>query len=313
MEQAISEMDTPVVRTYRPSPTFKGHLTLGDPESTTPIISIEVWRYPRTMVAKTQSASQFVVRHESTNAQSSVQSSVTVRAEGKNPEIDDAADAGLSLAAVKNTRTYQVVDESAIGGKRDVDRDKLAKGYEYGRTAVSISESDENVTKFATTASLQVIGFVPRPKVGHPTLMVVNMFGLISGKYERYMNMSLSSVIIALGTNAEASLALSSFIHALFEVDSYAVARLVTKDDKPPVVVLLAPSIEAEYECLIDVQLPFAEDVRSYRFPPLDKIVTISGKVLSEHRNLPNADLRQAMSDYVDQMDLSELGRDEEG
>lgn len=68
--------------------------------------------------------------------------------------------------------------------------------------------------------------------------------------------------------------------------------------------VLLAPSIESDYECLLEVQLPFAEDVRSYRFPPLDKVVTVSGKIVTEHRNLPSTSLQQAMDEYVDSMEL---------
>jgi len=125
--------------------------------------------------------------------------------------------------------------------------------------------------------------------------------------------MSKTNVIIAQKTNEKASMALSSFIHALYELDSYAVARFVAKENSKPLIVLLAPSIESDYECLIDVELPFAEDVRSYRFPPLDKVVTVSGKTLYQHRNLPNTDLMQAMSDYVDHMDLSTLGTDDEG
>jgi ATP-dependent DNA helicase 2 subunit 2 len=113
--------------------------------------------------------------------------------------------------------------------------------------------------------------------------------------------------------NEKASLALSSLIHALYELESYAIARLVTKNDKSPVIVLLAPSIEADYECLVDCQLPFAEDVRNYRFPPLDVVKTISGKVLKEHRNLPTDALMKAMSDYVDHMDISTFGHDDEG
>lgn len=108
-------------------------------------------------------------------------------------------------------------------------------------------------------------------------------------------------------------MALSSLINALYELESYAVVRMVKKDDQSPTVNLLAPSIEAEFECLIEVQLPFAEDVRDYKFPPLDKVVTISGKILKEHRNLPTDQLNAAMSDYVDRMDLSAFGEDEEG
>ena len=127
------------------------------------------------------------------------------------------------------------------------------------------------------------------------------------------MHMSVSNVIIAQKTNPKAILALSSLIHALFELESYAVVRLVPKDNKDPLLVLLAPSIEADYECLLDVQLPFAEDVRPYKFPPLDKVVTVSGKIITEHRNLPTNDLKSAMSDYVDKMDLSTFGKDDDG
>lgn len=127
------------------------------------------------------------------------------------------------------------------------------------------------------------------------------------------MEMSVSCVVIAQKTNSKAILALSSLIHALFELESYAVARLVTKADKDPVIVLLAPSIEVDYECLLDIQLPFTEDVRSYRFPPLDKVITVSGKVIKDHRNLPSDALIAAMSDYVDRMDLSAFGHDDEG
>lgn len=108
-------------------------------------------------------------------------------------------------------------------------------------------------------------------------------------------------------------MALSSLIHALYELDSYAVARFVEKDGKDPKLILLAPSIEADYECLVDIELPFAEDVRHYRFPPLDRVVTVAGKNLIQHRNLPSDELMQAMSDYVDTMDLSTFGKDDEG
>lgn len=125
--------------------------------------------------------------------------------------------------------------------------------------------------------------------------------------------MSRSHFIIAQKTNDEAKLALSSFIHALYETESYAIARLVTKENKPPVIVLLAPYIELETEALIDVELPFAEDMRRYRFPPLDKKFSITGKVITEHRDIPNSKLKSATSDYVDAMDLSTFGVDEDG
>ncbi|KAL1585057.1 hypothetical protein WHR41_06185 [Cladosporium halotolerans] len=285
LTQAVDELKIPRTKDTKPVPSYKGSLSLGNAEAYDTAITINIERYPKTMVAAAPSASQFVVR----NDLEATQTMETTEGD------EGAASSNNGLAAVHTARTYQVDDENAPGGKKDIDRDELAKGYEYGRTAVHISESDRNITTYETTQSLDVIGFVD------------------AHKYDRYTDMSRTNVIIAERTNDKAYMALSSFIHALYELESYAVARLVTKDNKEPRILLLQPAIEPEFECLYDVELPFAEDVRSYKFPPLDKVVTVSGKELTVHRTLPSDELQDAMSEYVDSMDLSTFGKDDEG
>lgn len=113
-------------------------------------------------VRRPLTASQYVQRSDQldTNTQST----------GKIlPDADvEMTDAGNNdLTNVKSSRTYQVLDEEAPGGKRDVSRDDLAKGYEYGRTAVHINETDENVTKLETQAALELVGFIPWANVSH--------------------------------------------------------------------------------------------------------------------------------------------------
>lgn len=286
LAQAIDEMQIPRVKAVRPTPTYKGMLTLGNPEEYETALSIGVERYPKVMQAKPQTSSKFVLRGDMSTSQPT-QSSATVS------NGDTAAHDGL--AAVKQARMYQIEDEDAPGGKRDVEMDELSKGYEYGRTAVHISESDRNVTTYETTAGLDIIGFVNKDK------------------YEQYLEMDRSAIIIATRNDEKNTMALSSLIHALYELSSYAVARLVKKANGEPRIVLLAPNIEPDFECLYDVELPFAEDVRSYKFPPLDRVVTVSGKNLTVHRNLPNDELQDAMSAYVDRMDLSSFGKDDDG
>ncbi|KAL4921015.1 SPOC like C-terminal domain-containing protein [Aspergillus aurantiobrunneus] len=284
LEQAVSEMEIPRVKPVRPIASFKGFLQLGNSEEYDTALRIPVERYPRTMVAKPPSASQFVLRSDLAARQEGPESVTTI------PETQPGD--GSALTSVKNLRTYQVNDEGGPGGKIDIEREDLAKGYEYGRTAVHISETDENITTLETTAALELVGFIQ------------------SERYDRYMHMSNTNIIIGQRANDKASLALSSFIHALFELESYAVARLATKENKPPILVLLAPSIEPDYECLLEVQLPFAEDIRTYRFPPLDKVITVSGKVVTQHRNLPNDDLLDAMDKYVNSMELVDTDED---
>ncbi|KAK5726868.1 ATP-dependent DNA helicase yku80 [Elasticomyces elasticus] len=286
LAQAIDELGIPRVKSTKPVPSYKGSLTLGNPEEYETAMSINVERYPKTMAASAPSASKYVNRSDMGDA---TQSTMTMNG-------DEAPNgSGDGLAAVKNALTYQIEDPDAPGGKRDLDRDELSKGYEYGRTAVHISESDRNVTTYETTPVLDVIGFVDK------------------NQYERYLDMNRANLIIAQRSDEKAGMALSSFIHALYELDSYAVARIVPKENKEPRALLLAPNIEADFECLYDIELPFAEDMRSYKFPPLDRVVTVSGKEIKIHRNLPNDDLQNAMSDFVDSMDLSTFGKDDEG
>ncbi|KAI1126669.1 Ku70/Ku80 N-terminal alpha/beta domain-containing protein [Nemania abortiva] len=287
--EAISELETPRVKSVKPYKTYDGLLTLGDPSVHEDAMSINVERYFKTHKATVPPASRVVIKTGSDGSPSgAVETADGDEMQGVEPTA--------SFSAVKDARTYRVSDKEAPGGKRDVDRDELAKGYEYGRTAVHISESDYNITKIETTKSFSIVGFIYQEK------------------YEPFLNMGETCMTIAQKFNDAAALKLSSLIHSLHELESYAVARIVTKDGKEPVLVLLAPHIEPEFECLYDVPLPFAEDVRSYPFPPLGKVITVQGNTITEnHRNLPSKELQEAMDDYVDAMDISSWEKDDEG
>lgn len=286
LAEAIDQLNIPRLKQTRPVPSFRGQLTLGDAEKYDATLTIDVERYPCTMLAKPPTASSFVVRTD-------------LGAPGPSEQPQDGLggeDHPMSdLAAVRHQRGYQVDDPDEPGAKKNVEMEDLEKGYEYGRTAVHIAESDMNVVKLETTAALELVGFVREEE------------------FERYLPMSRTNYIVPQKANQQAQLALSSFIHALHEGGLYAVARLVTKENRPPILILLSPRIEPDFECLVDVELPFEEDMRRYKFPPLDRKLTVSGKAITEHRDLPNADLTAAMDAYVDSMDLSTFGEDEDG
>ena len=286
LAEAIDQLNIPRLKQTRPIPSFRGQLTLGDAAKYDATLTIDVERYPCTMLAKPPTASSFVIRTDLGAAGPSDQPSNGIM--GEDHPMSD-------LAAVRHQRGYQIDDPDESGIKKNVEMEELEKGYEYGRTAVHIAESDMNVVKLETEPSLELIGF------------------LREEEFERYLPMSRANYIVPQKANQQAQLALSSFIHALHEGELYAVARLVTKKDKAPVVVLLSPRIEPEYECLVDVELPFEEDLRRYKFPPLDRKLTVSGKVITEHKDLPNADLTAAMDAYVDAMDLSTFAEDDDG
>ena len=149
--EAIDELDIPIVKTPRPYKSYDGTLSLGDPDIFPSAIVINVERYFKTHAAMPPPASTVVMKSESASQESG-------------PAEPEAME-GVEFAGVKQTRTYKVGDPKAPGAKRDVDFESLAKGYEYGRTAVHISESEHNITKLETTKEFTILGFMEQKKV----------------------------------------------------------------------------------------------------------------------------------------------------
>ncbi|KAK5664054.1 hypothetical protein OQA88_268 [Cercophora sp. LCS_1] len=303
MAQAVEELSTPRIKSVRPFKTYDGPLTLGDPSKYESALSIHVERYFKTKRATVPSASTVVLRPDVVGMSQAF--------EGEDVEMG-----GTDFSGVKQMRTYRVNDPDAPGGKRDVPFEDLDKGYQYGRTVVPFSQADYPVIKLETTKEFTILGFIPFSSVGFPRLCLkkyarVNLYT----QYEPFFNMGEACVIAAQRQNEKAELALSALIHALHELESYAVARYIQKEGAQPQLLLLKPNpgIDDPFECLYDVPLPFAEDVRTYQFPPLDKVLTVTGQALTEHRLLPDDKLNQAMSDFVDAMDLSEFSTDDDG
>lgn len=163
--EAVDSLSIPEVKTTRPYKTYTGKLSLGDwknPEYEEAALYIDVIRFFKTKQRKPESASNFVSR--STNGATTGQSSHTIEGD---VDMENAPPPGRDLAAIKQERKYivQGVGNDFYDGKKEVLRDELAKGYEYGRTAVPISESDENVTKLETFEDFTIIGFIPWDKV----------------------------------------------------------------------------------------------------------------------------------------------------
>lgn len=122
---------------------------------------LDVIRYTKTKIATPPSASSFVTRGAAANGEITAHSSHTMPGDD-DVEMADAPD----LTAVKTARSYEVNDPSGLNGKKSIEREELERGYMYGRTAVAISESDEDVTKLETIQSFSIIGFIPSDKVG---------------------------------------------------------------------------------------------------------------------------------------------------
>ena len=61
-------------------------------------------------------------------------------------------------------------------------------------------------------------------------------------------------------------------------------------------------------------QMPFADDIRKYTFPPLENLINKKGERVAKHPYIPTDAQMDAMGQFVDAMDLMQAGeKDEEG
>lgn len=125
--------------------------------------------------------------------------------------------------------------------------------------------------------------------------------------------MSRSNVIVPLTGDQEAAVGFASLIRALAELKDYAIARFVAKDGNKPLILLLAPDVQPDYECMVDIELPFKEDLRPSLLPSLDRFFNEAGEAMIKHRTVPSEKLLQAVGDVMDHMDLSRSEKDEDG
>ena len=139
MQEVISSIAYPRVRKVRPVHSYKGVLTLGDPDRYDDVISIEVERYPRTKKATPPSASKYVP-----------------------PKDGDTIGLASQGASVTLQRMYKIKrgDEEV-----EVEKEELDKAYLYGRTIVNVSDADQSVMKLETTQELSILGFVEKSGV----------------------------------------------------------------------------------------------------------------------------------------------------
>ena len=270
--EVYESLAIPSPRNVRPMASYKGDLTLGDSIKYADALELYVERYPCTKMDTPRTASQYSIPASIANSSQKV-------------SISQAKEIAIQTNEVLMEKTYKVSDKEDL----EVNASELERGYQYGRTIVPMGELDEEILRIQSDTSLQIVGFIEQAGV------------------PRSYSMSESSYIVAKKDDERGQIILSSLARTLYELEIYVLARLVPRTNTAPHLIIAAPFIEPGFEALVDVQVPFSEDVRQYSFAPFDRVTTFLGKTLTKHRNIPTNDMKEAMSDFVDSMDLTKL------
>ncbi|TDL15840.1 SPOC domain-like protein [Rickenella mellea] len=175
-----------------------------------------------------------------------------------------------------------------------VDKEQLIKGFKYGSSYAPCP--DGQFPKLTTEKGIDICGFFPDKNL------------------RRDWAMSEVQYIWADPSSGQQQVAFSSIVQAMLERNVVAFARWVTRDGMDPKMGVLVPRSFEKVDCLLWVQMPFADDVRRYTFQSLENLVSKKGEKIEKHAYLPTEEQMSAMDAFVDSMDLMHAGdKDEEG
>ncbi|KAH7104333.1 SPOC domain-like protein [Auriculariales sp. MPI-PUGE-AT-0066] len=202
----------------------------------------------------------------------------------------------VKMGKDENGQEYEVkipVGELPSRGLDKVEDDELVSVYKYGASWVDAPEG--GFQKLATRKGMDLFGVFPE------------------SKFRRDWAMGEVSYVWPDPKSGRDQVALSSVVQAMMEKQVYGYCRVVSRDDTAPKMYALRPERVSNVDCFIMVQLPFSNDVRSFGFESLTRLVSRKGTQIKEHPLLPTKEQLSAMEDFVDGMDLMLAARDDDG
>ncbi|KAF5101420.1 hypothetical protein D0Z00_000899 [Geotrichum galactomycetum] len=286
-QEAIDTLQLPTAKRVRPVRAFACKLTLGDPTTYQNVLSFDIESFPCVRETSAPSASTYAVG--STN-------------------FDNLTSVNQGLQEVKRVTEYFYTKEEDCDIKEvSLDPADILPGYKFGAEIVVLSEEEQKV--LATDqeneqAGMQIIGFVKQSGI------------------KRYGLLGNTNFVVGSKGSLQDSLAVGALAVALAQEQSAAIVRYVTKDAGPVQMGALFPhQVLAEEDeadeprgwVLVLVSLPFDQDVRRYRFPPLLNRAG-GGRAMSEQTEkllVPTEEMDDAMEQFIDEHDL--MAADEGG
>lgn len=150
---------------------------------------------------------------------------------------------------VKRETVYCLDDDN----ETEVQKDDTIQGFRYGSDIVPFSKVDQEQMKYKHDGKcFAVLGFTKQSLVQRHHFMGTQVIKIFAPKDDEH-----------------AAVALSALIRALNELEMAAIVRYAYDRRSNPQVGAAFPCIKQAYECLIYVQLPFMEDLRTFTFPSL--------------------------------------------
>ncbi|KAM0788529.1 hypothetical protein ACM66B_001657 [Microbotryomycetes sp. NB124-2] len=223
---------------------------------------------------------------------------------------DDKKDGSKSAAAKgKGKANDREAEKERIKSYPLAPEDHLDLGYYYGGDIVAAEDLEDGAgTLSGLVQGMMITGFMKQSEARLDWRIGDALF-----------------VTASVGQTGSEHL-FSALINAMTERKACAIARYVGRpstDSKTgrvkfpdPRLGLLWPAVQETDAGVVEfcywIRMPYAEDMRQIVFPSLDTIYGQSGVILKEHANLPTKAHQDAMDDFVDAMDVSQAGPEDD-
>ena len=166
--------------------------------------------------------------------------------------------------------------------------EKVIRGYPYGQTIVPIIEENKNIFNYDKLAKgIQIIGFTSIQNIDSSQRMSSKTIYVFPDPRLPPIN--------------NHKMIFQSLVSAMLQMNKVAIVRYGWSDQSAPQIGYLFPFIEDNNLLLTYIQLPFAEDIRKYRFPSLDK-----------SNYSPTDKQLEAIDSLIDSMDLMDAEVDDD-
>jgi len=198
-----------------------------------------------------------------------------------------ATDMEFKTMRVETQSIYEVIDESAPTGMREIPKEERIQAYFYGKQMVPFNDMDKMNTKVEGDKHLKLIGFIPMKDLPRNYLMAgTDVFGPEPG-------------------DDRAGVAFASLVIALEELGQCAVVRYVYQKNRNPRLGVMIPHRKKHGgdPVLYYSHLPFFEDIREYEFDKLGR----------KAKDVPNDAQKACVDRLMESMDLMTALTDEEG
>ncbi|CAO3655477.1 unnamed protein product [Mucor hiemalis] len=185
---------------------------------------------------------------------------------------------------VTMTSKYLVdIADDATSDAREVEipKENIQKGHKFGKSFLVASEEEFKAGKLKTQPGMSIIGFVEADQFPRHYLYT-NAITVLAGAYRP----------------VESATAIAALSQSLFEKNCYAVVRFVVKVDAQPKIGILEPVLDDNAPILQYYDIPYADDLRDYKFRNVKKDETVDNEA------------RDLMEDLVDRMNLDSFGEE---